>query len=69
MSRPNFVEDAATRMGNTFNPTLNKPVSNLVEKTNELKQSAASRISGWFNGKTPANLNIRRGDAPLPAGV
>jgi len=62
-------EKLAMKIGNTFNPTLNKHVSNLVEKTNELKQTAASGISSWFNGKTPANLNNRQGDAPLPAGV
>ena len=62
-------EVLAANIGRRFNPTLNKPVSNLVDKTNELKQSAVSRISDLFNGKTPANLNNRQGDAPLPAGV
>jgi hypothetical protein len=59
-------EVLAANIGRRFNPTLNKPVSNLVDKTNELKQSAVSRISDLFNGKTPANLNNRQG---LPAGV
>lgn len=32
-------------------------------------EAAASGISGWFNGKTPANLKILQNGAPLPAGV
>ena len=34
---PNSVEAATMNLGNKINPILNKPVSNLVDNTNDLK--------------------------------
>jgi len=58
----NVFSHAATKVGNTFNPTVQKPVENLVAKVNAAKArlNQQSNVSSWLSGKRPQKAGTRK---------